>query len=738
MTAVWTRRKKLRFVRQRDAMQCGVAALAMICSIEGKAYSADTLGRHCHPTAEGVSMRGIAQGAEAVGLRSEAVKLTAAELAAINHPAILHWNQNHFVVFLGMTRRGRFRIADPAKGCYTCTHSQMQRCWVSQISTEGDGKGVAMFFEPTPEFGSKVEEPDGERCSFRFLLGYIGRYRRYFAHIAAGLFLGSILQLAMPFLTQWIVDYGITRRDIGFIWLILAGELMIVAGCTATDFLRRWMLLHISMRVNISLLSDFFIKLLKLPMEFFDTRLTGDLLQRMSDHSRVQSFLTQQTLGIMFTMLSFIVFGTVLLVYNSLVFGAFLAGSIIYGLWIAMFLNRRKVLDYEIFERQAVNQEKTFQFITSMQEIKLQNCSRRRRWEWEDCQADLFETQMKALRMQQTQEAGSIFINEIKNIVITVLAASAVIDGSITLGAMLAIQFIVGQLNSPVEQLMAFAYSMQDVKISLDRINEVHCVRNEENSGGKMLHAYHGSRSLTIENLSFRYDPHNPAWTLEDISLHIPHGKITAIVGASGSGKTTLVKILLGYYAPQQGSVKIGSEHIADHSMDWWRSRCGVVMQDGVIFSESIARNIAVDDNEIDHDRLIHAARIACIHHYVMSLPLRYDTKIGRDGTGLSQGQKQRILIARAVYKDPDFIFLDEATNSLDADNERAIVENLDTFYRGRTVVVVAHRLSTVRHAHNIVVLSKGRIVETGTHEELTRLQGAYYSLVKNQLELGG
>ena len=457
MTAVWTRRKKLRFVRQRDAMQCGVAALAMICSIEGKAYSADTLGRHCHPTAEGVSMRGIAQGAEAVGLRSEAVKLTAAELAAINHPAILHWNQNHFVVFLGMTRRGRFRIADPAKGCYTCTHSQMQRCWVSQISTEGDGKGVAMFFEPTPEFGSKVEEPDGERCSFRFLLGYIGRYRRYFAHIAAGLFLGSILQLAMPFLTQWIVDYGITRRDIGFIWLILAGELMIVAGRTATDFLRRWMLLHISMRVNISLLSDFFIKLLKLPMEFFDTRLTGDLLQRMSDHSRVQSFLTQQTLGIMFTMLSFIVFGTVLLVYNSLVSGAFLAGSIIYGLWIAMFLNRRKVLDYEIFERQAVNQEKTFQFITSMQEIKLQNCSRRRRWEWEDCQADLFETQMKALRMQQTQEAGSIFINEIKNIVITVLAASAVIDGSITLGAMLAIQFIVGQLNSPVEQLMAFA-----------------------------------------------------------------------------------------------------------------------------------------------------------------------------------------------------------------------------------------------------------------------------------------
>lgn len=471
-------------------------------------------------------------------------------------------------------------------------------------------------------------------------------------------------------------------------------------------------------------------------MSFFDTKLMGDLLQRIGDHSRVQSFLTNQVLSILFTMLSFIVFGIVLLIYNHLIFGVFLAGSVLYGLWIARFLSRRKVLDYELFEQQAINQNKTYQFVTSMQEIKLQDCEQRRRWEWEDTQADLFNVQMKSLKLQQTQEAGSIFINEIKNILITVFAATAVINGQITLGAMLAIQYIVGQLNSPVEQLMSFIYSLQDVKISLERINEIHQAKNEE-SLDNQLTSFAGDKGISISNIDFKYDPHALKKTLEGISFDIPTGEVTAIVGASGSGKTTLIKLMLGYYKVMSGSIEISGKNINDYNLKWWRRHCGVVMQDGVIFSESIARNIAVSDGEIDVDRLEKAARIACIHDYVMSLPLKYNTKIGRDGVGLSQGQKQRILIARAVYKDPDFIFLDEATNSLDAKNEREIVENLDKFYAGRTVVIVAHRLSTVKNADQIVVIDNGRIVEKGTHTSLIAKQGAYYELVKNQLELG-
>lgn len=511
---------------------------------------------------------------------------------------------------------------------------------------------------------------------------------------------------------------------------------MIVLGRTATDFIRRWLLLHISMRVNISLVSDFFIKLLRLPMSYFDRKLTGDLMQRIADHARVQTFLTTQVLGVSFSVLNFLIFGIVLAFYDAAIFGVFMAGSAVYGLWITFFLRRRKVLDYELFERQSENQNKTFQFLTSMQEIKLQDCERRRRWEWEDVQADLFAVQMKILKLGQSEEAGAIFINEVKNILITVMAAAAVINGEITLGAMLAVQYIIGQLNSPVEQLMAFVYSLQDVKISLERINEVHLGRDEETDTGKLTR-FESEKSIEIKHLDFKYDPHALKHVLRDINLTIPQGKVTAIVGASGCGKSTLIKILLGYYPPGGGSVSVAGCDLSRYSLKWWRRQCGVVMQDGVIFSESIARNIAADDNEIDRTRLHEAARIANIHDYITGLPLQYDTKIGAEGNGLSQGQKQRILIARAVYRNPDFIFLDEATNALDAGNERCIVENLAEFYRGRTVVVVAHRLSTVRNADNIIVLEGGKVVESGTHASLTEARGAYYRLVKNQLELG-
>ena len=573
---------------------------------------------------------------------------------------------------------------------------------------------------------------------FKFLFGYIKQYRRYFAQIILGLLLGSVLQLVLPFLTQSIVDVGIRNNDIGFIWLVLIGQLMLTFSRTAVDFIRRWLLLHISMRINISLVSDFLLKLLRLPMSFFDTKLMGDLLQRMNDHSRVNSFLTSQTLSVMFSLISFVVFGAVLFIYNSFIFLVFLAGSIIYGIWIALFMRRRKVLDYELFEQQAINSNKTYQFITSMQEIKLQDCEQRRRWEWEDVQADLFKVQMKSLKLTQTQEAGSIFINELKNIIITVLSATAVIHGDLTLGMMLAVQYIIGQLNSPVEQLMAFFYSLQDVKISLERINEIHLQNNEEDRGRDQKTEFdNGGKAISLRNVVFKYDPHSLRTTIGGVNIEIPEGKVTAIVGASGSGKTTLIKLMLGYYPVMDGHIYIGDSPLSKYSLKWWRRLCGVVMQDGVIFSESIARNIAVDDGEIDKERLMKAAEIANVKDFVMALPLRFDTIIGRDGVGLSQGQRQRILIARAVYKNPDFIFLDEATNSLDASNERAIVENLGRFYKGKTVVVVAHRLSTVRNADQIVVLDGGKVVETGTHESLTAKRGAYYNLVKNQLELG-
>ena len=723
------------FIKQHDAMECGVACLAMVCNFFRIEYSIEYLSRICFATTEGVSLLGINETALQLGLRTISGRISINKLWEAHYPCILHWNQNHFVVLYKVKKGKTFYIADPAKGLVKYNLEEFKKHWISTHSG-GEEKGIAMFLEPTPAFYEKQtdEQPTEERS---FLFGYIKQYRKYFGQIVLGLLVGSLLQLILPFLTQSIVDVGIKNQNIGFIWLILLGQLMLTISRTAIDFIRRWLLLHISLRINISLVSDFFIKLLKLPMSFFDTKLMGDLMQRMGDHNRVNSFLTQQTLSIVFSLFTFVVFSIVLLSYNWLVFAIFMLGSLLYGGWLALFLRRRKVLDYELFEQQAINNNKTYEFITSMQEIKLQDCEQRRRWEWEDVQADLFNVQMKSLKLQQTQEAGSIFINELKNIVITVVAATAVIHGQLTLGMMLAVQYIIGQLNSPVEQLMSFFYSVQDVKISLERINEIHRMDDENGKQGLETSVKEEDKGIDMENINFKYDPHALKTIIDDVSLTIPKGKVTAIVGASGSGKTTLIKLMLGYYPVLGGQITIGGTDVNTLNKKWWRRQCGVVMQDGVIFSESIARNIAVDDKEIDKQRLQTAAEIACIHNYVMGLPLKYNTKIGRDGVGLSQGQKQRILIARAVYKNPDYIFLDEATNSLDANNERMIVEHLDEFYKGKTVVIVAHRLSTVKNADQIVVLDKGKVVETGNHEALTAKRGAYYNLVKNQLELG-
>lgn len=733
--------RKFPLYRQHDSMQCGVTCLRMICAYWGKEYPAEYLDRLCGASREGVSLLGISETAAELGLKSVCARLTTGQLAEVELPAILHWNQNHFVVLYRISRKrgGKtvYHVADPGKGLKQYDGPSFEAGWI-ETRSRGEDKGIAMLAQPTPAFFSKRVPGKTERRSFTFLLGYLKRYRYYFGQVFLGLAVGSLLQLLFPFLTQAIVDLGIDHEDLGLIWLILLGQLALVTSQTALDFIQRWILLHVSMRVNISLVSDFFIKLLRLPMGFFDTRLMGDLMQRMGDHKRVEQYLTNEALTVLFSLLTFLVFGGVLLVYDPLIFAVFVAGSLLYGLWIAFFLGKRKRIDYELFEKEAENNNKTYRFITTMQEIKLQDCEQRRRWEWEDVQAGLFRVQAKSLKLRQAQEAGGILITQVKNILVTVLAATAVINGQMTLGMMLAVQYIIGQLNRPVEQLMRFIYASQDVKISLDRINEIHG-QMEEEDGSESLKAYPDGEpgDLSLRRADFSYDPHAPRKTIDGVSLTIPRGKVTAIVGTSGSGKTTLVKLLLGFYPLLSGEIRVGRTPLGQLNKKWWRRQCGVVMQDGVIFSESIARNIAVDDGPIDTARLARAVEIANIKEFIQSLPLRYDTVIGPDGIGLSQGQKQRVLIARAVYKDPDYIFLDEATNALDANNEQAIVRNLDTFYKGKTVVIVAHRLSTVRHADQIIVIERGKIIETGDHQSLIDRRGAYYRLVSNQLELG-
>lgn len=730
------------FYPQFDMMDCGPACLRMIAKHYGKHYTLQTLRKKSYITHEGVSMLGISEAAESIGFRSLGVRINTDELSdKASLPCILHWNQNHFVV-LYKVRKGRgrqpvFYIANPASKCAKYNREELEKCWCS--TTNGhEREGTALLLTPGPDFDQADEEPEHTtRRDLLFFARYLLPYKKQFAQLFLGMALGSLLQMFFPFLTQAMVDVGIGERNLGFITLILIAQLALFLSQLAIGFLRSWIMLHINSRIDIALISDFLMKLMKLPLHYFDTKMTGDIMQRIGDHARIKSFLMGNTVNILFSMVNFFIFAGILGYYHPLILTLFLVGNALHVVWILGFMRFRRELDIKRFNQSAGEQSKIIQLIQGMQEIKLNNCERQKRWEWEHIQVRLFKINVRGLSLGQIQQAGSSFFTQSTSIIVSFIAAKAVVDGQMTLGMMMSLTYIIGQVAAPIGEFIGFAQSFQDAKISLERLNEVHNQADEEQNIEAKLTRLPANRDICLKEVTFSYSGADRDYALDGVSLTIPANKVTAIVGASGSGKTTIVKLLQGFYEPLRGQITIGNTPLPLINPHLWRSKAGSVMQESFIFSDTIARNIAVATDEIDLDRLHHAVKVANIEDYIHALPLGYSTKIGMEGNGLSAGQRQRILIARAVYKNPEFIFFDEATNSLDANNESIIMNNLQSFYQGKTVLVVAHRLSTVRHADKIIVLDHGKVIEEGTHEELTACRGAYYQLVKNQLELG-
>ncbi len=740
-------------------MDCGPSCLRMIAKHYGKTYSLQALRSRSYITKSGVSMLGISDAAENIGFRTRGYRLTWEQLRdEVPLPCIVHWNQRHFVVVYDIKKKRRagsrergvegreqgagsrgqdavVYVADPAAGLLKYTKDEFCKCWYSTKS-DGAEEGAALLLEPTPEFYRQEDEEKG-KLKFMYLLGYIRPYTRYILQIMLGMLTASIISLIFPFLTQSLVDTGIGNSNMAFVVMVLVAQLILSLSQTANSLLRNWINLHVTNRVSISLISDFLIKLMKLPISFFDVKLIGDIMQRIGDHNRIRAFLTDSLISIIFAVVTLVMYTIIMATYNMGILGIFLLGSACYIGWVVLFLRRRRELDYKRFQQSAANQSNIVQLVTGMQEIKLNSCEKQKRWEWERIQIKLFKVSIKSMVLNQNQQLGAALINQAKDILISFLSAQAVIKGEMTLGMMMAVQYIIGQLNAPILQFIGFTQAAQDARISLERLGEIHDREDEEKPEDDRIRDIPPDKDIEIKNVVFQYEGPHSEKVLNNVTLTIPAKKITAIVGISGSGKTTLIKLLLGFYSPVKGDIFLNGTPLNRYSQSQWRKRCGVVMQEGFIFSDSIAGNIGLIDDIPDKEKIDRAVGTANIREFIESLPLGYNTRIGNDGHGLSSGQKQRLLIARAVYKEPDFIFFDEATNALDANNERTIMENLGTFFTGKTVVIVAHRLSTVKNADQIVVLEKGKVEERGTHKELVEMKGAYYNLVKDQLELG-
>jgi ATP-binding cassette subfamily B protein len=728
--------KKFPFYKQPDGKDCGPTCLRIIAKHYNKSIALPQIRTLSETTREGSGLLGLSNAAEALGFRTLGVKINFNTLLTdAPLPCIVHWNKNHYVVVYKTDKAGKVYISDPGYGLITYTKAEFIKYWIGENAHENTEEGIALILETSPAFYTSDFEETEKKTSFSFLFRYLLKYKSLVIQLAVGLLAGSLLSLIFPFLTQSIVDVGIQNQDINFIYLVLLAQVMLFIGKMGIEIIRSWILLHLSTRINISIISDFFIKLMKLPISFFDTRMTGDIMQRINDHHRIEQLLTSSSLNTLFSMVNLLIFSIILLIYDYRLFIVYLLGALLYVGWIVFFLKRRKELDYKMFAQVAQEQSTVIELINGMQEIKMHNAEKQKRWGWEFLQVKLFKIKIKALSLEQWQSVGGGFINQIKDILVSFLAAKLVLSGNLTLGMMLSVQYIIGQLNSPLMQLIDFIKQTQDARISLERLGEIHDKENEEGSDEQYATEI-AQKDIELNHVSFRYTG-SDAFVFQDLNLVIPFQKTTAIVGASGSGKTTLLKLLTKFYEPDKGEIKIGSTDMKNISPRFWRDHCGVVMQESYVFNDTIANNIAIGDDTVDKQKLRKAVEIANIQEFIESLPLNYNTKIGNEGIGISGGQKQRLFIARAVYKSPEYIFFDEATSALDANNEKVIIENLEAFFRGKTAVVIAHRLSTVKHADKIIVLDKGLVAEEGNHEQLVAKRGEYYKLIKNQLELG-
>lgn len=731
-------KNKFPFYKQYDRTDCGPACLRMLSKYYGKIYSAEYLRELCGITTEGVSVMGIADAAEKLGFK--------VLVASINYeslenqaplPCIVHWRQRHFVVVYKIDKE-KIYVVDPDYGYIIYEKDKFIEAWQNTKYLNSSDEGLVILMEPTPSFYDTEEEIKNKK-GFQSLIPYIKPYKKYTTQILIGLSVVSIIQLILPFLTQSIVDKGINYGDINFVVLVLIAQITLFFSQSFVNFIQSWLLLYIGSRINLTIATEFLIKLMKLPVSYFDSKIPGDILQRLQDSDRLERFLTSSPTTL-FSIINMIIFMGILMYYNATIFFIFLFGATLYVLWILFFMKKRATLDYRRFDESAGNSSSLLQIINGIREIKINGSEKRRRWGWEEMRIKLYKISIESLRLAQIQSIGASSINEIKNILISFTAAYSVIKGDMTLGMMLAVQYIIGQLNNPLLLLVQFFREAQDARISLERLDEISTIKDEYQLQ-EINRELPTDRSIEINNLFFQYGGKKSKVILNNINITIPEGKITAIVGESGSGKTTLLKLLLKLYQPSEGKITIGNIDLNTIDTILWRGACGVVMQDGYIFTDTIAKNITESQSELmlDKERLLNAVKIANIEEMIENFPTGYNTRIGPSGTSginLSGGQIQRTLIARAVYKNPQYLFFDEATSALDANNEKIIMKNLNTFFSKKTAVVIAHRLSTVKNADNIIVLEKGSVIEQGTHIELVKLKGAYFRLVENQLEL--